>query len=154
MQASKLFYDKLIEFEGLKLEAYLDSASIPTIGIGTIKYPDGSKVRMGDVCSNEQALQWAKHDAERFEKALSVMVPATVTQQQFDALLLLMYNIGEAGLRGSTVMRLVKKNPTDPAIKAAWMSWNKARVKGVLKEVRGLTIRRGKEYPMYAAGRG
>ena len=154
MQASKLFYDKLIEFEGLKLSAYLDSAGIPTIGIGTIKYPDGRKVRMGDVCTKEQALAWAKHDAERFEKALSPMVPSTVTQQQFDALLLLMYNIGEDGLRGSTVMRLVKKNPTDPAIKPAWLSWNKARVNGKLKEVRGLTIRRGKEYAMYAAGRG
>lgn len=152
MEASQKFYDKLIEFEGLKTAAYLDSAGVPTIGIGTIKYPDGRKVRLGDICTNEQALAWAKHDAGRFEMALSLMVPSTVTQQRFDALLLLMYNIGEAGLRGSTVMRLIKKNPADPAIKAAWMSWNKARVKGVLKEVRGLTIRRGKEYALYAAG--
>lgn len=152
MHASQLFYDKLIEFEGLKLSAYLDSASIPTIGIGTIKYPNGKKVSMGDTCTKEEAIAWAKHDAERFEKALSVMVPSTIRQTQFDALMLLMYNIGEAGLRSSTVMRLIKKNPADPAIKAAWLSWNKARVKGVLREVRGLTIRRGKEYALYAAG--
>ena len=42
-------------FEGLYLSAYLDAAKIPTIGRGTIRYPNGKKVQMGDVCTVEQA---------------------------------------------------------------------------------------------------
>lgn len=42
----------LIErFEGIELEAYLDPVGIPTIGAGLTRYPDGTPVRLGDVCS-------------------------------------------------------------------------------------------------------
>lgn len=38
----------IMRLEGVKLKAYLDSAGIPTIGIGTTKYPSGEVVKMGD----------------------------------------------------------------------------------------------------------
>ena len=42
----------LIErFEGVENSAYLDSGGVPTICAGLTRYPDGSPVRMGDVCS-------------------------------------------------------------------------------------------------------
>lgn len=42
----------LIErFEGIELKAYLDPIGIPTIGAGLTRYPDGTPVRLGDVCS-------------------------------------------------------------------------------------------------------
>jgi len=42
----------LIErFEGVENSAYLDAGGVPTICAGLTRYPDGSPVRMGDVCS-------------------------------------------------------------------------------------------------------
>lgn len=42
----------LIErFEGVETSAYLDAGGVPTICAGLTRYPDGSPVRMGDVCS-------------------------------------------------------------------------------------------------------
>ena len=34
------------QFEGFRAKPYKDSAGIPTIGYGTIRYPDGSAVTM------------------------------------------------------------------------------------------------------------
>ncbi len=39
------------EFEGIEEEAYLDPIGIPTICAGLTRYPNGTPVRMGDVCS-------------------------------------------------------------------------------------------------------
>lgn len=36
--------------EGIETEAYLDSVGVPTICAGLTRYPNGSGVRMGDVC--------------------------------------------------------------------------------------------------------
>ena len=138
----------LQDFEALKTYAYKDSAGIPTIGIGTIIYPDGTPVKMGDKCSIAQANEWARYEAGKKAAALNKMLEGTrPTQNQFDALLLLMYNIGEAGLRNSTLLRRIRSNTGD--IRQAWMMWNKARVNGELKEIKGLTNRRAKEADLY-----
>lgn len=39
------------EFEGVKTEAYLCPAGVPTICAGLTRYPNGSPVQLGDVCS-------------------------------------------------------------------------------------------------------
>lgn len=151
MTASSEFFINLIGYEGLKLKAYLDSASIATIGIGTIKYPNGKKVKLGDTCTKEQAIEYAKHDLDAFEdnlNALTVGVP--LKQNQYDAALLLQYNIGAGAFSKSTVLKLIKANPNDPKIEAAWLQWNKARVNGVLKPIKGLTNRRMGEYKLYS----
>lgn len=150
MIASKNFFDKLIEYEGMKTKAYLDSADIPTIGIGTIVYPDGEKVRMGDTCTYDEALEYCRFELKRFEVDLNKLIKGVVlTQNQYDAMLLLMYNIGSAGFSSSTVLKRIKANPQDSTIKEAWLRWNKAKVDGVLKPVQGLTNRRLKEYILY-----
>lgn len=42
---------RLIEREeGIETEAYLDAVGVPTICAGLTRYPDGTGVRMGDVC--------------------------------------------------------------------------------------------------------
>lgn len=44
------------EAESLELIAYLDTGGVWTIGYGTIKYPNGVRVKKGDVCTRGQAL--------------------------------------------------------------------------------------------------
>ena len=142
MTASDKFYDYLVELEGLRLNAYLDSAGIPTIGIGTIRYPDGKAVKMGDTCTREQAIEYARHDTEDFEARLNKLVTG-LTQNQYDALLLLMYNIGAGALSTSTVLKRIKSGEGD--IREAWLRWNRAGG----KVVQGLTNRREKELKIF-----
>jgi lysozyme len=145
MKPSKNFYDIIVEFEGLKLKAYLDSANVPTIGIGTIKYPNGLRVKMSDTCTKEQAFEYLEHDVDSRARYLTSILTFPVTQNQYDALLSLMYNIGIGGFYTSTAFRRIKKNPYDPLIKDAWMMWTKAGG----KTVQGLVNRRKKEIELY-----
>jgi lysozyme len=55
------------QFEGLKLNAYLCSANVPTIGYGNTYYPNGVKVKLGDKISQEQAEELLKDILKKFE---------------------------------------------------------------------------------------
>lgn len=145
MIPSTNFYQLLIEFEGLKLKAYYDSAMIATIGIGTIRYPDGAPVKITDTCTKEQANEWAAYDAGKMAVKLNPMVIRPITQNQYDALLLLMYNIGVTALSKSTVLKRVNAGAPADQIRTAWLMWNKAGG----KVIQGLINRRNKELALY-----
>lgn len=138
----------LAQFEGLELEAYPDPATGGepwTIGIGTTVYPSGIKVRKGDKITREQAYAYARAHLEGTEDQLDNLLKVQINQNQRDALLSLIYNIGIGNFSKSTVLRLVNKNPNDPAITAAFALWNKAGG----KVMNGLRIRRQKEATLY-----
>lgn len=145
MKPSKEFYNLIVSFEGLKLKAYLDTGGVWTIGVGTIIYPDGTKVKKGDVCTEAQAHEYLDHDLRTRVKFLNNIIPAGINQNQFDAMLSFLYNIGSKGFANSTAFKRIKANPNDPAIREAWMRWNKDNG----KVVNGLTIRRKKEVDLY-----
>jgi lysozyme len=52
-------------------------------------------------------------------------------------------------LLNSTLYKKAFINPNDPTIKDEFMKWNKARVKGVLTPLKGLTRRRKAEADLY-----
>lgn len=147
--------------EGLELEAYLDVAGVPTIGYGTIAYPTGAKVRIGDVCTREQAESFFTHDFEKFEKAVNDLVAnkgvryildiPLLMQNQFNALVSLAYNIGISGFKGSTLLKLVNSKDRNARgiIEPAFIAWNKIRKNGKLVASDGLTNRRKKEVDLY-----
>lgn len=148
MNISKKGLDLIKDFEGTKLKAYYDSVGIPTIGHGTIKYPNGKAVAMGDVITLAQAESYMLNDLKSFEAAVNGAVKVPVTQNQYDAMVSLAYNIGVTGFTNSTLVR--KLNAGD--VKGAadqFLVWNKGRVKGVLVEIKGLTNRRVKERALF-----
>lgn len=55
----------IYKVEGLRLETYLDSAGIPTIGYGTTVYPNGVKVKLGDKCTKDQANEFLKSHLQK-----------------------------------------------------------------------------------------
>ena len=64
----------IAEFEGLRLKAYADPLhgwSVATIGMGTTYYPDGTKVKQGDIITKEQAYEYKRHYVEK--EALPVL---------------------------------------------------------------------------------
>lgn len=155
MIPSNNFYKLLQEFEGCKLYAYKDSAGIWTIGIGTIQYPDGTRVKQGDKCSQAQADEWARYECGKKAAELNkVLTGVTLTQNQFDALLLLAYNIGSAGVSQSSLLRKIKSmTGMEPdyakVIRECFCMWNKVTVNGKKVEVPGLTKRRNREADLF-----
>lgn len=151
MQTSNNFVKSIIASEGFELEAYRDSKEIPTIGIGTIKYPDGVKVKMGDKCTEEQAYFYLNDYVKKMVIAINKLIKnIEVNQNQFDAICSLTYNIGTTGFANSTVLKLMKKNTKDPLIKDAWLMWNKETKNGAKVASDGLTNRRKREYKLYS----
>jgi lysozyme len=119
-------YNALHEREGLKLKPYLDTQGIPTIAMGNTYYLDGKKVTMKDkVLTMREAYKLGSVTSDNFAKQVNALLTKEVTQNQFNALVSLAYNIGINGFAKSTVLRRVNANPNDPTIKSAFMMWTK-----------------------------
>lgn len=114
---------------------------VPTKGFGTTRNADGTPVRMGDTTTPQRALVDLLRDASKFEQAVKRCAPVPMHPYEFSAYVSLTYNIGENAFCNSTVAKRLNAFDYEGACKAILM-WNK--VGG--KEVRGLTIRREKEY--------
>lgn len=137
---------KLIQgFEGLKLSAYKDSAGIPTIGYGNITYENGVKVKMGDKITQDRADKLFQYFADKFASQVSPLIKKTITQNQFNAMVSLAYNIGIGAFSKSTLLKKVNVNPNDPTIKDEFMKWKLAGG----KVIQGLLNRRAKEAELY-----
>ena len=133
-------------FEGLKLRPYLDSANIPTIGYGTLRYPNGKRVTMFDAeITQKQAQQYLLHDLEYTEDFVNAYTRDDINQNQFDACVLFTYNVGVGAYKMSTLAKLVNANPNNPKIYDEFLKWNKAGG----KIVKGLQLRRVREANLY-----
>lgn len=86
--------------EGLRLRAYLDTGGVPTIGYGHTK-----GVKMGDTCTKEQAINWLVDDAASAVADVIRLVTVPLNQNQFDALVSFVYNIGGDAFAKSTMLR-------------------------------------------------
>lgn len=98
-------YAVIREFEGFRANAYLDTGGVWTIGYGTIKYPDGFRVKKGDTCTQAQAELWLKNDCKWVDACLDKYITVPVSQNQFDALASFVYNIGESAFVKSTMLK-------------------------------------------------
>ena len=135
----------LIREEGLSLKPYLCSANMPTIGIGCTFYEDGRRVKLSDPpISKDRAIELLKIVLKSFEQKVARVTRDDINQNQFDALVSLAFNIGTGAFDGSTVLKLVNANPTDSAIKQAFLAWRFSAGKPIL------LARRQREYGLYA----
>jgi len=134
MSVSNKGVDLICEFEGKRLAAYDDGVGVWTIGFGTIKYPNGVRVKKGDTCTLEQAKEYMRHDLIEFEHTVNSSVKVPLNQNQFDALVSLAYNIGSNAFKSST---LVKKLNTGDYQGAAdqfnvWVNAGGKRMQGLV----------------------
>ena len=144
-------YDNLVrQQEGCILHPYKDRAGVATIGIGTTRYPGGAYVTMQDPpITQEQADEYLENDTKDAAGAVSAYVTSAINQNQFDALCDFAYNVGTGALHGSTLLRLVNANPSDPDIRAAFGMWDKIHVNGQLVVLDDLVNRRKAEADLY-----
>ncbi len=151
-QASKKIVEFISSFEGFKAKPYIDIAGHATIGFGATYYQDGRKVKMSDPPITLQcALDLKEFHIEETEKVVRRLVKSNINQNQFDALVSWVYNLGEGNLKTSTLLKKINANPNDPTIKNNWIQWNKARDPKTkeLKVSNGLTRRRNEEIRIY-----
>lgn len=134
------------KFEGCKLKAYLCPAKKWTIGWGATYYKDGSKVKEGDIITQDEAdelLMWMMEN--EYESFVKKTVTSEINPYQSDALSSFAYNCGTGNLKRSTLLKKVNANPNDPAIANEFAKWNKSN--GVV--LTGLTRRRKAETTLY-----
>lgn len=140
MEISRKGIDLIKKFEGCRLKAYRCSAGVPTIGYGNTYYEDGSKVKIGDVITQERAESLLKGLVKKYYHQHT-----NITQNQFNAITSFCYNVGNGNYNKSTLKKKLLANPNDPSIRNEFMKWNKAGG----KELLGLTRRRKAEADLY-----
>lgn len=97
------------DFEKCVLKAYLCPAGIWTIGWGNIRYANGDRVKEGDEITQEMADSELAVDLGDFERVILRNVRVPLTQNQFDALVSFVYNVGQPNFVGSTMIRLLNQ---------------------------------------------
>lgn len=127
------------QYEGLKLEAYLCPAGIPTIGYGHTR-----GVKLGQKISAAQAEVFLDHDYEEAEDAVKRLITVPLTDNQLGALASFVFNLGEGRLLGSTLRR--KLNSGD--YKGAAAEFDKWVYSGG-KKLNGLIARRAAERKLF-----
>ena len=137
------------EFEGLRLNAYLDSAGVPTIGYGlTSDALPGVVVRLGMVISKREADDYFDRAIEVFAQGIWKYFKVQPTENQFGAFVSLAYNIGIGAFSKSTALRRFNSGDITGAAEAIkW--WNKATVKGQKVVLKGLVRRRAAEAALF-----
>jgi lysozyme len=136
----------IISFEGLKLSPYPDAVGIPTIGYGTIMYPDGRKVSLNDPeITQAEATEYLQHQMNLKASAVEGMVTVDLNDNEFAALVCFAYNVGVGGLHGSTLLTMLNAGQDRTAVADQFLRWNKAGG----REIPGLTRRRQAERSLF-----
>lgn len=125
--------------EGFRAQAYLDTGKVPTIGYGTTK-----GVKMGQVITEEQATIYLMRDVASAEATVSKLVKVPLTQNQFDALVCFVYNVGSGAFSTSTLLRQLNLGMYD-TVPTQLLRWNKDNG----RVINGLTTRRQNEGALF-----
>ena len=145
MKISNLGLELIKEFEGFSANAYLCPAKIPTIGYGNTFYSDGRKVKLGEQISKSDALELLEIVANKdFADKIFPSIIVPVTQNQFDAMVSLAYNIGVGNFLKSTLLKKVNAGDFIGASEE-FLKWNKSGG----KPLSGLTRRRKRERELF-----
>lgn len=110
MQTSKNGIDFIKRFEGLRLEAYLCSAGVASVGYGHTL-----GVKPGDKITQAQADAFLREDLEPCERAVSDLVKVPLSQGQHDSLVSFIFNLGRGAFASSTLLKWLNRGDYDGA---------------------------------------
>lgn len=141
MRMSKEGIEFLIQKEGVRTKAYRDTVGVWTIGVGHTSAAGPPKVVPGMVISSKEVYEILDRDIRKFEKYVNDGVKVPLTQNQFDALVSICFNIGGPAFLRSTFLKRINNRESTKRIVEAILWWNKP------PEIRG---RRKKEADLFA----
>ena len=108
------------KFEGCELEAYKCAAGVWTIGYGSTK-----GVEEGNTITQEEADKLLLDEMEEYEGYINDMVNVDLKQNEFDALVSWVYNLGSSNLSSSTLLQKLNTKEWDD-VPNQIKRWNKA----------------------------
>ena len=129
------------KFEGLRLDAYYDVVGVLTIGYGHT----GSDVTPDLKITKEKALEFLKWDCESAEQCVNSFVNTKLNQNEFDALVSFIYNLGPTAFVNSTLLKLLNEGTSRSVVAAEFTRW--VRADG--KVLQGLVSRRNAEKDLF-----
>lgn len=140
MKTSKRGIDLIKKFEGISLKAYKDVVGVVTIGYGHTK-----DVTEGMRITEAQADEYLKEDLLDAEQTVTRYIKRKLSQNQFDALVSFVYNLGSGNFLKSTLLKKIRINPNDTSIAMEFGKWIHANG----KVLNGLIRRRKMESDLY-----
>jgi lysozyme len=132
------------QFEGCKLTSYLCPAQKWTIGYGNT-FINGKPVTEGMKITQAQADNLLIKSLAEYETQIDYYRFSGIQQNQFDALVSLIYNIGAGALKRSNLPNMIRVNPYSININTEWERFVYA--KGM--KLPGLVRRRKAELELY-----
>ena len=108
------------KFEGVEYNAYKCAAGVWTIGYGHT-----AGVKEGDLVCQREAEEILDQDIKEFEGYVKDSVTVDLDQNQFDALVSWVFNLGPANLKASTMLKVLNSSDFDN-VPAQIKRWNKA----------------------------
>ena len=78
-------------------------------GVLTIGYGHTNNVRLDDVLTQDEAEKLLDIDIKIKENELNKLIKVPVTQNQYDALISFVFNLGVVNLKNSTLLRLLNQ---------------------------------------------
>lgn len=131
----------IAQFEGFRSKAYVCAGGKWTIGYGHTK-----GVKEGDTITEAEGLRLLREDVADAESAVRKWVHAPLKQNQFDALVSFIFNVGSGNFASSSLLREVNYDANDFAdIRPRFMAWVYANK----RKLDGLVRRRKAEADMY-----
>jgi lysozyme len=145
MRTSEQGRKLITQFEGEILKVYLDPVGLPTVGVGHLVKPNEKDVYpLGKKITKAESQDLLSKDLARFEGSINSLVKVPLTQNQFDALVSLVFNIGTSAFQNSSVLRRLNEKNYQAAADA-FLMW----VKSQGKVLRGLQNRRRAERALF-----
>lgn len=130
--------------EGRRAKAYKDTAGKWTTGIGHLIGPNETAL-ISSTLSDAQIDAMFATDVTWAEQATARLFPSVTKQNQFDALVSFVFNLGEAQVRNGSLPSLIAAKAAPETVSAKWMQYNRSG--GSITP--GLVVRRGAEVMLY-----
>ncbi len=133
MKTSRKGVQFITEAEGFKTKAYKDSKGLWTIGVGHLINLTTEKYLLTKVLTIQEVNDLLAIDLKQAEKDVNDNIIVPLTQNEFDALVSLRFNIGNGqntpvkipGFKNSTVKSRINSFSDKEQIAAAFMMWKK-----------------------------
>ena len=139
MKTSDKGIELIKKHEGFRSKAYRCSANVLTIGFGHTL-----NVKSTDVITLDEAEYFLRQDVAFAEKEVN-RHNLNINQNQFDALVSFVFNLGVGNFARSTLLRKIKSDPNDPTIRKEFERW----IYAGSKVLNGLVRRRKEEAELY-----
>lgn len=150
----------ITNYEGVKLKPYLCPANYVTVGVGKVLLDEHGNMLKGKDSLNKVLSTWKpktkeelinefkENDLPKYEKQLNSL-NLILNQNQFDALISFIYNLGLGSLQKSTLLKKIIAKSENDKITDEFLKWTKAGG----KTLKGLEYRRKSEAVLFTTGK-